>query len=72
MRQRSLASAAIPGVATNWKQIAIPALPPFKPQQPKRVVLPNGMVVFLTENHELPLISGLGNGSRRLGFRACG
>lgn len=52
------ASAAIPGVATNWRQIAIPALPPFKPQQPKRVVLPNGMVVFLTENHELPLISG--------------
>ena len=46
------------GVATNWKQIAIPELPPFKPQQPRRVVLPNGMVVFLTENHELPLISG--------------
>jgi zinc protease len=46
------------GVATNWKQIAIPALPPFKPQQPRRVLLANGMVVFLTENHELPLISG--------------
>jgi len=46
------------GVATNWKQIAIPELPPFKPQQPKRVVLANGMVLFLTENHELPLISG--------------
>jgi zinc protease len=47
-----------PGVATNWRQIAIPELPPFKPQQPTRVLLPNGMVVFLTENHELPLISG--------------
>jgi zinc protease len=46
------------GVATNWKQIGIPALPPFKPQQPKRVELANGMIVFLTENHELPLISG--------------
>jgi zinc protease len=46
------------GVATNWKQIAIPALPAFKPQLPKRVVLPNGMIVFLTENHELPLITG--------------
>jgi zinc protease len=46
------------GVATNWKQIAIPELPAFKPQLPKRVVLPNGMIVFLTENHELPLISG--------------
>ena len=52
------ASSSIPGVATNWRQIAIPELPPFKPQQPRRVVLPNGMVVFLTENHELPLISG--------------
>jgi zinc protease len=53
--QRKSASAS---PATNWKQIAIPELPPFKPKQPRRVVLPNGMVVFLTENHELPLISG--------------
>ncbi len=44
--------------ATNWKQIAIPPLPPFTPKQPTRVVLPNGMTIFLTENHELPLISG--------------
>jgi len=44
--------------ATNWKQIAIPPLPPFAPKQPTRVVLPNGMTIFLTENHELPLISG--------------
>jgi zinc protease len=44
--------------ATNWRQIAIPALPPFNPKQPLRVVLPNGMILFLTENHELPLISG--------------
>lgn len=50
--------AANAGVATNWKQIAIPELPPFKPQQPKRIVLSNGMIVYLTENHELPLISG--------------
>jgi zinc protease len=52
------APVATPGVATNWKQIAIPELPPFKPQQPKRIVFANGMTVFLTENHELPLISG--------------
>ena len=44
--------------ATNWRQIAIPPLPPFKPKEPTRVVLPNGMTIFLTENHELPLISG--------------
>jgi len=44
--------------ATNWQQIPIPPLPAFKPQQPKRVELSNGMVIFLQEDHELPLISG--------------
>ena len=44
--------------ATNWKQIVIPKLPPFKPKEPTRIVLPNGMVIFMTENHELPLLSG--------------
>src|SRR5215475_13274889 len=43
---------------TNWKQIPVPQLPAFKPQQPKRVELPNGMVIFLQEDHELPLIDG--------------
>src|SRR3984957_20973780 len=42
----------------NWKQIPIPQLPAFKPQQPKRVELSNGMVIFLQEDHELPLIEG--------------
>jgi zinc protease len=41
-----------------WKQIPIPPLPAFKPQQPKRIELPNGMVIFLQEDHELPLIDG--------------
>src|SRR3954465_1433825 len=41
---------------TNWKQIPIPQLPAFKPKQPKRVELSNGMVIFLQEDHELPLI----------------
>src|SRR5229473_6554424 len=44
--------------ANDWKQIPIPPLPAFKPQQPKRIVLPNGMVIFLQEDHELPLIGG--------------
>jgi zinc protease len=44
--------------ATNWQQIPIPPLPSFKPQQPKRIELSNGMVIFLQEDHELPLISG--------------
>jgi zinc protease len=44
--------------ATNWQQIPVPALPPFHPQQPKRIELSNGMVIFLQEDHELPLIDG--------------
>jgi zinc protease len=54
-------SAVIPqGAAqvTSWKQVPIPALPAFKPQQPKRIELSNGMVIFLQEDHELPLIDG--------------
>jgi zinc protease len=41
-----------------WKKIPIPPLPAFKPQQPKRIELSNGMVIFLQEDHELPLIDG--------------
>ncbi|MGA9391002.1 MAG: pitrilysin family protein [Candidatus Sulfotelmatobacter sp.] len=44
--------------ATSWKQISVPALPTFHPPQPKRIQLSNGMVIFLQEDHELPLISG--------------
>jgi zinc protease len=44
--------------ATNWKQIPIPTLPAFHPPQPKRIELSNGMVIFLQEDHELPLIDG--------------
>jgi zinc protease len=42
----------------GWKQIPIPPLRPFKPQQPKRIQLSNGMVIFLQEDHELPLVDG--------------
>ena len=45
--------------AQTWKQIPIPPLPGFHPQQPKRIELPNGMVVFLQEDHELPLIDAV-------------
>src|ERR1700721_1594056 len=44
--------------ADTWQQIQIPSLPSFKPPQPKRVELSNGMVIFLQEDHELPLIDG--------------
>ena len=42
--------------ATDWKQVPIPALPEFHPPRPKRIELMNGMVIFLQEDHELPLI----------------
>jgi len=41
-----------------WEQIPIPRLHDFNPQQPKRIELKNGIVVFLQEDHELPFISG--------------
>ena len=41
-----------------WQQIPISKLPAFHPAQPKRIELPNGMVVFLQEDHELPTIDG--------------
>jgi len=41
-----------------WKQIPIPPLHAFKPQQPKRIELANGLVIFLQEDHELPFING--------------
>ena len=44
--------------ATNWQQIPIAPLPAFHPRQPKRIELSNGMVIFLQEDHELPLIDG--------------
>src|SRR6202162_3214845 len=54
-------SAAVPqatGQADSWQQIPIPPLPAFKPQAPKRIELKSGMVIFLQEDHELPLIDG--------------
>ncbi len=44
--------------ATSWQQVPIPPLPAFKPQQPRRIELKNGLVIFLQEDHELPLIDG--------------
>src|SRR5258707_7889057 len=44
--------------AQPWTKIPIPPLHAFKPVQPKRVELPNGLVLFLQEDHELPFING--------------
>jgi zinc protease len=45
--------------AADWKAIQKPSLRPFVPQQPVRVALPNGMVLFLQEDHELPFVRGV-------------
>src|SRR4051812_12337628 len=59
-RPAAAAKKTAPPVAQSVKQIdaRTPALPPFSPQQPKRIQLANGMVIFLQEDHELPLIDG--------------
>lgn len=41
-----------------WKKIPIPPLHPFKPVEPKRIQLANGLIIFLQEDHELPFING--------------
>ena len=52
--------AAGPGLATaqvkKADQIKYPVLPEFNVPEPTRVVLDNGMVVILLEDHELPLV----------------
>ncbi len=52
-------STASSQVAGSWQQIKIPPLPAFHPVEPRRIALPNGMVIFLQEDHELPLIDGI-------------
>jgi zinc protease len=53
-----LSAQAQPSSQQPWQQIPVPKLPAFHPAQPKRIELPNGMVVFLQEDHELPTIDG--------------
>jgi zinc protease len=54
-----LALSAATAQVTDWRQVKIPTLPAFHPAEPRRIVLPNGMVIFLQEDHELPLIDGV-------------
>jgi zinc protease len=41
-----------------WKSIPIPPLHAFKPVEPTKIELSNGVTIFLEEDHELPFISG--------------
>lgn len=51
-------TATTPATVEPWKKIPIPPLHDFKPVQPKRIQLENGLVIFLQEDHELPFIDG--------------
>jgi zinc protease len=42
----------------DYREIKTPPMRPFTPPSAKRVQLANGMVIFLMEDHELPLIRG--------------
>ena len=53
-----LTLAAQPAAAPSYKTLKFPPLRDVKAPQVEQFTLPNGMKVFLLEEHELPLISG--------------
>ena len=54
-----LASTALAQTVPSYQQLAYPPLKQVKIPEPATFTLKNGMRVFLLEDHELPLISGL-------------
>jgi zinc protease len=50
--------AVTPPQAKPWTKIPVPPLHPFKPEEPKKIMLSNGLTIFLQEDHELPFING--------------
>jgi zinc protease len=64
LRMHAIAAAAVllslPAFAqvSDYHDIKTPSLHQIQQPQPKRVQLANGMVIFLMEDHELPLIGG--------------
>ena len=64
LRMHAIAAAAVllslPALAqvSDYHDIKTPPLHQIQQPQPKRVQLANGMVIFLMEDHELPLIGG--------------
>jgi zinc protease len=57
-KPHSSVTPSTPAQAEPWKKIPIPPLHAFKPIEPRRVELANGLVLFLQEDHELPFING--------------
>jgi zinc protease len=53
-----LLAGAAAGQVKDYREIKTPALREFSMPKPKRIQLTNGMVIFIQEDHELPLIRG--------------
>jgi len=53
-----LAAVPLGAQVKSYKDIKTPPLHKLTIEQPKRIQLANGLVVFLIEDHELPLING--------------
>ncbi|MDX1630455.1 MAG: insulinase family protein [Thermoanaerobaculia bacterium] len=53
------AAEAAEEIPESWEEIEAPPLPEFEIPEPKRIELGNGLVIFLQEDHELPLIRGI-------------
>jgi len=53
-----LATTSLFAQVTDYREIKTPPLKTFNPPTAKRIQLDNGMVIFLMEDHELPLIRG--------------
>ncbi len=53
----SLASVRTEAQVATVDQLKYPALPAFSLPKPTRTVLPNGLVLLVLEDHELPLVS---------------
>src|SRR5262245_9693745 len=52
----ALPLAAAEPTAKKLSDLHFPPLPPLQVAQPQRIVLDNGLVVMLLEDHELPLV----------------
>jgi zinc protease len=53
-----LSAGTVLGQVSDYREIKTPPLRSFSMPQPKRIQLANGMVIFIQEDRELPLIRG--------------
>jgi zinc protease len=54
----AVATKKVNQTAEPWTKIPVPPLHAFKPEEPKKILLSNGLTIFLEEDHELPFING--------------